>query len=185
MCVRNLQHVNSKYTRPAHTCEDTCTDRGRAITITTKSDMYHFTFWSLKWLKHVFFPSLFFSSEQRGSHLIILCPSAIEACRKWVFVIVPPWPGNYPNLPSSCAPAPAPHWLRPPQWLHYQCWDSLMAWRASLCRLLVMEKPGGEEGRGKRTQEDEEEGGGVKKWDTEGQEAALKVNVSIMKDKAF
>lgn len=40
---------------------------------------------------------------------IVLLP--IEAHRKTPFSSFPLWPGNYPNLPSSWAPAPA---LRPP-----------------------------------------------------------------------
>lgn len=41
--------------------------------------------------------------------------------------LFPPWPGNYPNLPSSCDAAPVQRRLGPPLWLHYQRWSSLMA----------------------------------------------------------
>lgn len=41
--------------------------------------------------------------------------------------LFPPWPGNYPNLPSSCDAAPVQRRLGPPLRLHYQLWSSLMA----------------------------------------------------------
>lgn len=118
-----------------------------------KITMYHFTFWSLKNDCNTFFWCVFFPFEQRVSHLIILCPFAIVACRKWDFVIAPPWPGNYPNLPSSRAPASATHWLRPPLRLHYQCWDSLMAWRPHCAGCWGRET----RGKGEKGEEPEEE----------------------------
>lgn len=59
----------------------------------------------------------------------------------------PPWPGNYPNLPSSCAAAPVQRWLGPPLWLHYQRWSSLMA-RRRLRAGCWQRQTGG--GKGKR-----------------------------------
>lgn len=55
----------------------------------------------------------------------LYCTSTHRSTQEDTFLIVPLWPGNYPNLPSSWAPAPA---LRPPLQLHYQRWSSLMAW---------------------------------------------------------
>lgn len=108
--------------------------------------------------------------------------SPTEACRKWdTFLILPPWPGNYPNLPSSCAPAPAPPWLRPPLWLHYQCWDSLMAWRPRRAGCYGGRKSKGEKEKRSRCRR---RGKGKKRWDAKEQEAALKVNISIMMDNA-
>lgn len=114
----------------------------------------------------------------------LLGPSPIEAPAEseTSFSSFPPWPGNYPNLPSSCAPAPAPHWLRPPLWLHYQCWDSLMVPRPHCAGCWQRQTRGkGKAGEG--------EGGGEggteerrKKLDTKEQRAALKVNISITRD---
>lgn len=66
-----------------------------AIAVTTKSEKHHFTFWSL---------------EQRVAHLIALhlvLLGSRSARSETPFSSFPPWPSNYPNLPSSCTPAPA------------------------------------------------------------------------------
>lgn len=141
--------------------------------------MHNCTLWSLGTHFSIFLYSLL--SEQRVSapHYIALAPSSIGACRKWdIFLVVPPWPGNYPNLPSSCAPAPVPHWLRPPLWLHYQCWDSLMAWRPRCAGCWQRGTMGKEEKKRQEKEEEREE----KKWDSKEQGAALEVNISIMRD---
>lgn len=66
-----------------------------------------------------------FDHYNNGCCTWLYCTSPVEVRRKTPFSSFPLWPGNYPNLPSSWAPAPV---LRPPLWLHYQCWSSLMAW---------------------------------------------------------
>lgn len=67
---------------------------------------------------------LHFHHYNNGCWTWLCCTSPMEAHGKTPFSSFPLWPGNYPNLPSSWAPAPV---LRPPLWLHYQRWSSLMA----------------------------------------------------------
>ena len=120
---------------------------------------------------------------------------------------VPQTPGNYPNLPSSPGPAPAPAacWPGPPPWLHYQCCEWLMAWLSHSAGRLVYRETEGSRQRERererdRKREGERKGGereglwgktwgrssgaggggrGVEKEIQHWMEAAKKVNVSI------
>lgn len=135
------------------------------------------TFWSFK----------FQANGASPDCTVLLCWSRPSGSEFFFFspLIVPPWPGNYPNLPSSCAPARVPHWLRPPLWLHYQCWDSLMAWRPHRagCRRRETTGAGEEEVAGGGGGEQGEEGRKNETLKSKG--SALKVNISIMRDNSL
>lgn len=150
--------------------EDTC-KKDWAITVTVKSEKHNFTFWS---------------REQRGSHLIMLQFVLFQlspAGNETPFSSFPLWPGNYPNLPSSCAPAPVPHWLGPPLWLHYQCWSLLMA-RQPHCANCWQRQTRGECRRRRRRKRRRREQGevGRKKLDTKEQKSPWRLKVLIITD---
>lgn len=179
VCERPKPQLQKQH---VHTCthgrdaEDTWKNREWAITVTTKSEKHHFTFSSL---------------ERRVSHLIILHSVRLRsrsAGSETPSSSFPPWPGNYPNLPSSCAAAPVPHWLRPPLWLHYQCWSSLMARRPHCAET---DRGGGGSKRWRRRRRRRRTGRrGMQKLDTKEQRlpwrfGSLKSHCSSMEDEAI
>lgn len=127
--------------------QDTCKDTDGAINAKTQSEAASIhTVDDLGW---------------RERHLIMLRrvlppdggPQEVRPLPRCFF---PLWPGNYSNLPSSCATAPVQLCLGPPLWLHYQHWSSLMAQSLQLRRLPLLAglnrryKDGGWEGWGGR-----------------------------------
>ena len=111
-----------------------------------KSEPQHLAFWSLeRWVLHL-------------TVLLRLRPTG----RETPFSSVPLWPGNYPNLPSSCAPAPVPTLAQTTSATSLSVVELANGSMSSLCKLLSDKKKNGGEVKKKGMEEEWEEKRNVK-----------------------